>query len=302
MGTWKTRASAVSVAGACVFALVTGAGAVFAGDWWGQHHGPVVVQFINGPAGDSQAKQSHAGRVHARRSRTLTKSTVPAEPESDVNKPYPQTSQVSPAPLRATSRAAPTMAPCGSTMAETGPRWSRPGPPRRSGPSAPAPRPRRRVPRHRVPRHRVPRRRVPRHRVPRRRVPRRQVPRRRTRRQAQYRRAGDHQAGDRQTGDHRAGDRQTTAGTTKRGTTKLGTTKRGTTNLGAPASNTAEPTGPPPSPAPWSRVSPGSGPHTMACAMASVGTLEPGRERRPDGVCPRHRGGAGGRRRERAGL
>jgi len=121
MGTWKTRASAVSVTGACVFALVTGAGAVFAGDWWGQHHGPVVVQFINGPAGDSQAKQSHAGRVHARRSRGLTKSPVPAEPESDVNKPYPQTSQVSPAPLRATSRAAPTMAPCGSTMAETGP-------------------------------------------------------------------------------------------------------------------------------------------------------------------------------------
>jgi hypothetical protein len=122
MGNWKARASAASVIGACVFALLTGAGAVFAGDWWGQHHGPVVVQFINGPAGDAKAKQSDAGRVHARRSPALDKSTVPAAgPENDVNKPYPQTSQVSPAPLRATARAAPRMAPCGSTMAETGP-------------------------------------------------------------------------------------------------------------------------------------------------------------------------------------
>ncbi len=121
MGTWKTRASAASVTGACVFALVAGAGAVFAGDWWGQHHGPVVVQFINGPAGDAQAKKSHADQVPARRSPALKKSTVPAGPESDVNKPYPQTSQVYPAPPRATAQAAPRMAPCGSTMAETGP-------------------------------------------------------------------------------------------------------------------------------------------------------------------------------------
>ena len=121
MGTWKTRASAASVTGACVFAVVAGAGAVFAGDWWGQHHGPVVVQFINGPAGDSQAKQSHAGPVRARRSPALTKSAVPAEPESDVNKPNPQTSQVSPPPPRATARAAPTMAPCDSTMVQTAP-------------------------------------------------------------------------------------------------------------------------------------------------------------------------------------
>jgi hypothetical protein len=79
MGTWKSRASTASVTGACVFALVTGAGAVFAGDWWGQHHGPVVVQFINGPAGDTQAKQTHAGRVRARRSPALTKS--PSRPD-----------------------------------------------------------------------------------------------------------------------------------------------------------------------------------------------------------------------------
>ena len=120
MSTWKSRASTASVTGACVFALVAGAGAVFAGDWWGQHHGPVVVQFINGPAGDTQAKQTHAGRVHVRRSPALTKSTVRAGPESDVNKPYPQASQVSPAPLRATERAAPGMATCGSRMAENG--------------------------------------------------------------------------------------------------------------------------------------------------------------------------------------
>ncbi len=216
MGNWKTRASAASVTGACVFALATGAGAVFAGDWWGQHHGPVVVQFINGPAGDAKAKQSHAGRVHARRSPALDKSTVPAGPESDVNKPYPQTSQVPPAPLRATARAAPRMAPCGSTMAETGPTMVRAGAsapvrtvctssPAAPSSAAPSSRPRRQVPRRQVPRRQVPRRQVPR------RLTRRQVPSRLTRRQAQYCRAGDRQAqycraGDRQAGHRQAGD------------------------------------------------------------------------------------------------
>ena len=238
MGTWKTRASAASVTGACVFALVTGAGAVFAGDWWGQHHGPVVVQFINGPAGDAQAKQSHAGRVHARRSPALTKSTVPAGPESDVNKPYPQTSQVSPAPLRATARAAPRMAPCGSTMAETGPTMvqtgasapvrtvctSSPAAPSSPAPSSPAPSspapsspapsspppsssaPSSSAPSSSAPSSPAPSSPAPS--VPRRRVPRRQVPSRRTRRQAQYCRAGDRQAGDRQAGDPRPRTRQ----------------------------------------------------------------------------------------------
>src|SRR5208283_5988233 len=152
MGTWKTRASAASVTGACVFALVAGAGAVFAGDWWGQHHGPVVVQFINGPAGDAQAKKSHADQVPARRSPALKKSTVPTGPESDVNKPYPQTSQVYPAPPRATARAAPRMAPCGSTMAETGPTMVQIGASAAVRTVCTSSRARRRVPRRQVPR------------------------------------------------------------------------------------------------------------------------------------------------------
>jgi hypothetical protein len=43
-----------SLTGACVFAVVTGAGAVFVGDWWGQHHGPVVTVFVTAPASVAQ--------------------------------------------------------------------------------------------------------------------------------------------------------------------------------------------------------------------------------------------------------
>jgi hypothetical protein len=58
---WKERASAVSVTGACVFAMVTGASAVFVGAWWGQHHGPVVVRYAPGPAGPSRGHPARAG-------------------------------------------------------------------------------------------------------------------------------------------------------------------------------------------------------------------------------------------------
>jgi hypothetical protein len=58
MGSWHVRASAASITGACVFAVVTGAGAVFVGDWWGSsHHRTVVTQFVTAPA--SPAHGSH---------------------------------------------------------------------------------------------------------------------------------------------------------------------------------------------------------------------------------------------------
>lgn len=58
MGSWHVRASAASITGACVFAVVTGAGAVFVGDWWGSsHHSTVVTQFVTTPA--SPAHGSH---------------------------------------------------------------------------------------------------------------------------------------------------------------------------------------------------------------------------------------------------
>jgi hypothetical protein len=58
MGSWHVRASAASITGACVFAVVTGAGAVFVGDWWGSnHHSTVITQFVTAPA--SPAHGSH---------------------------------------------------------------------------------------------------------------------------------------------------------------------------------------------------------------------------------------------------
>jgi hypothetical protein len=63
MNRWKEHASAASVTGACVFAMVTGASAVFAGAWWGQHHGPVVVRYAPGPAGTSRGHAARAGDV-----------------------------------------------------------------------------------------------------------------------------------------------------------------------------------------------------------------------------------------------
>lgn len=67
MGSWQARASTASITGACVFALATGAGAVFVGDWWGSHHGPVVTEFVTTPAspphGSHPAIAGSAGAV-----------------------------------------------------------------------------------------------------------------------------------------------------------------------------------------------------------------------------------------------
>jgi hypothetical protein len=62
MGSWRTRASAASITGACVFALVTGAGAVFLGDWVGSHHGTVVTKFVTTPASPAHSGHSAAAR------------------------------------------------------------------------------------------------------------------------------------------------------------------------------------------------------------------------------------------------
>jgi hypothetical protein len=68
MGSWHVRASAASITGACVFAVATGAGAVFVGDWWGSsHHSTVITQFVTAPA--SRAHGSHPA---------VTRSTHPA--------------------------------------------------------------------------------------------------------------------------------------------------------------------------------------------------------------------------------
>jgi hypothetical protein len=63
MGSWHTRASAASITGACVFAVVTGAGAVFVGDWYGSsHHGTVVTEFVTTPASARPGSESAVAR------------------------------------------------------------------------------------------------------------------------------------------------------------------------------------------------------------------------------------------------
>lgn len=69
MRIWGARAS---VMGACLFALTAGAGAVRAGDWWGQHHGRVTVRYVTG---GSPARGSHAGQ---------------AVPDAATNQPAPR--------------------------------------------------------------------------------------------------------------------------------------------------------------------------------------------------------------------
>ena len=93
VSTFRTRASAASIAGACVFAVVSGAGAVFAGDWWGQHHGPVVIQFVNGPGGGTHAGTSRAAvkvTAPAPTSPATATAAAPAEPDSNVSRAYPR--------------------------------------------------------------------------------------------------------------------------------------------------------------------------------------------------------------------
>lgn len=87
MSTWRARISAASLVGACVFAVATGAGAVFVGNWWGRHHAPVVVQYV-GPPGSSSARPSHAGEAMpggapARSQPTTVAGQVAGQPDAD---------------------------------------------------------------------------------------------------------------------------------------------------------------------------------------------------------------------------
>jgi hypothetical protein len=89
--------STASLAGACAFAVVTGAGAVFVGDWWGQHHGPVVVQYV-GPS-NSSARPSHAAeavRPSAPKQSGTSKTTREVAAEPDANQARSTTGASSP--------------------------------------------------------------------------------------------------------------------------------------------------------------------------------------------------------------
>ena len=154
MSTWKARASAASIMGACVFAVASGAGAVFVGDWWGQHHSPVVIQYVDGPAGTSRAATSHAASVQKVDAQTdappgQAPAAYPAEPDSAISRadPATRTSRATPhhtisprssahrtlsatatATVPATPSVTPSMTPT-MTPTPTDPSWSPSSPP-----------------------------------------------------------------------------------------------------------------------------------------------------------------------------
>jgi hypothetical protein len=149
---WKEHASAVSVTGACVFATVTGAAAVFAGAWWGQHHGPVVVRYAPGPAGPSRA---HAARAGGAVPGTGPQQPAPgagtwitARPDSKVGRssaassPHPAASPGRMVKQAAGLASAPSAGPpadsgpASPTVAGTGPASSPAGPPASATPPA----------------------------------------------------------------------------------------------------------------------------------------------------------------------
>ena len=158
MSTWKTRAAAASIMGACVFAVASGAGAVFVGDWWGQHHSPVVIQYVDGPAATSRAATSHAASVQKVDAQTDAPSgqapaAYPVEPDSAISQEDPDTqtsratphrtvnppgsahgtpSASAPATVPATPSVTPSMTPT-VTPTPTDPSWS-PSPPPSAAP------------------------------------------------------------------------------------------------------------------------------------------------------------------------
>jgi hypothetical protein len=87
MGSWQARASTASITGACVFAVVTGAGAVFVGDWWGSHHAPVVTEFVTTPASPPHGSHPAVARsVHpvTARHRAISGAPAPGEVQADA--------------------------------------------------------------------------------------------------------------------------------------------------------------------------------------------------------------------------
>lgn len=104
MGSWRARASVASLAGACLFAVTTGAGAVFVGDWWGQHHGSVVTVYVTttaSPPGTRHAAvAAHPGSGHLR-ART---SASEAAHDADADAGSAQVARVTPAASHHPSR------------------------------------------------------------------------------------------------------------------------------------------------------------------------------------------------------
>ena len=95
MGTWRARASAASITGACIFAVVTGAGAVFVGDWWGQHHGPVVTVYVTTTATAAQASQTTVARAdHPRGHRRPRASEVAHDADAQADAGSAQVTRV----------------------------------------------------------------------------------------------------------------------------------------------------------------------------------------------------------------
>jgi hypothetical protein len=113
MGSWRTRASAASVAGAFVFAAVAGAGAIFVGDWWGTHHAPVVTEFVTTPASPVPGSHSAIARS-ARPAATVHRGGAPARGQAQADA---KTARVA-----GTSPAVPAHRPAGpATPAQAGP-------------------------------------------------------------------------------------------------------------------------------------------------------------------------------------
>jgi hypothetical protein len=96
MGSWRTRASAASVAGAFVFAAVAGAGAIFVGDWWGSHHAPVVTEFVTTPASPVTGSQSAIARS-ARPAATVHRGSAPARGQAQADAKTARVAGTSPA-------------------------------------------------------------------------------------------------------------------------------------------------------------------------------------------------------------
>jgi hypothetical protein len=129
VGTWRARASAASITGACVFAVATGAGAVFVGDWWGQHHGPVVTVYVTQSATAAQTSQTTVARAdhprghrHSRASEVAHEANAQVGAQADAGSA--QVAQVTAAPTRRRHPLAPSAPPLVSpdpTVASSGP-------------------------------------------------------------------------------------------------------------------------------------------------------------------------------------
>src|SRR6202012_4241630 len=84
MGSWRARASVASLAGACLFAVTTGAGAVFVGDWWGPHHGSAPPR-PPPPAPSPPAVAAHPGTSPRRAQASEAAHNADADADADAD-------------------------------------------------------------------------------------------------------------------------------------------------------------------------------------------------------------------------